>query len=344
VPPRQAAACWLFAILIPACAGATVPTARAGLGRGVTLGLFGPEPAIAYSQQLDEIQSLGATDVSLLVTGFVWDIQGSEVFAWPGMTSTPEQVMDLIGAARKRGLETMVFPILRLGWRGQRDWRGILRPADEAAFFDSYERFILAYAQAAQRAGASAFVVGSELGSTQHREQRWRSLIARVRAVFAGRLLYSANWDAYEAVPFWDALDAIGVSAYYELSQDPARRPAIEAMVAAWAPIRQRLVAFARAQRKPLVLTELGYPSRVGAASSPWDDARPLPPDQEEQRRCFVAFARAFADAQELAAVYLWLWSGRGGPSDASYTPRGKAAELMLREFYRPRVWLPPAR
>jgi hypothetical protein len=325
---------------------ASLPPPRSGFVRGVALGLFGDEPAVPYAQQLDEIAALGATHVSLVVTGFVSDVHGSEVTSWPGFTPSPDDVAAYVLAARRRGLAALVFPILRLAHRTPAEWRGVLAPRDEHAFFDSYERFILSYARAADRAGAEVLAVGSELGSTEHDIARWRALIARVRAAFPrGRLLYSANWDHYADVPFWDAVDAIGVSAYYELAPKQARElPDVDAMVRAWQPVRTRLAAFARARGKPLFFTEIGYPSRVGAAGSPWDDVRPGVVSQEEQRLCLVAFARAFADEPTLAGAYVWIWFEKGGQGDRSYTPRGKSAELVLRELYRPRAWLPPPR
>ena len=95
------------------------------------------------------------------------------------------------------------------------EWRGKLAPTDRDRWYESYRSFILHYASLAEACGAQEFSVGSELGSMQVDAERWRSLIATVRANYRGRLLYSANWDDYESVPFWRDLDAIGVTGYY---------------------------------------------------------------------------------------------------------------------------------
>jgi hypothetical protein len=46
----------------------------------------------------------------------------------------------------------------------------------------------------------------------QKYEERWRKIIAAVRAVYHGKVTYGANWNEYAEVKFW-TLDYIGVLA-----------------------------------------------------------------------------------------------------------------------------------
>jgi hypothetical protein len=95
----------------------------------------------------------------------------------------------------------------RIAMRSGRDWE---------RWFESYRGYILPFAREAQQAGADMFCVGRELDSTVvAREADWRDVVARVRALFHGPLTYSANFDTWQAIGFWDALDFIGVSAYF---------------------------------------------------------------------------------------------------------------------------------
>ena len=64
---------------------------------------------------------------------------------------------------------------------------------------------------------ADAFIVGSELDRTIQRDSDWRRLIAAERALTLKPLSYCANWPDYQRVSFWDALDVIGISAYFPL-------------------------------------------------------------------------------------------------------------------------------
>ena len=88
--------------------------------------------------------------------------------------------------------------------------------------------------------------------------------------------------------------------------------------------------------KKPLIITELGYPTLDGANVYPWDrKTRQVPIDLEEQRRCYEAFARAFADGGPLAGIYFWIWFGPGGANDSGFSPKNKPAEGVIKAFYR---------
>ena len=67
---------------------------------------------------------------------------------------------------------------------------------------------------------AEIFCVGLEFSHAQKYEERWRKIIAAVRAVYRGKVTYGANWNDYAEVKFWDALDYIGVLAYFPLTKN----------------------------------------------------------------------------------------------------------------------------
>ncbi|MBX3251683.1 MAG: hypothetical protein KF901_31185 [Myxococcales bacterium] len=87
-----------------------------------------------------------------------------------------------------------------------------------------------------------------------------------------------------------------------------------------------------------VVLTEVGYPSRRGAARAPWDDGPGAPVVDLEQQRVLVgAFCDAFAERGVIEGFYAWNWFGVGGPRDTGFTLRGKPAGRALEAcFERP--------
>lgn len=317
--------------------------------RGVALGLFATasdDPVAEYESLLDEIHALGATDVSLVVTWIQDDVRASAVQSDLRYTASDETLAHLIRYAHRLGMRTLLFPILRLVHRSAEEWRGTIRPGDPARWFASYGARLSQLAALAEREHADALSVGSELASLEDRAADWQRLIAEARARYRGRLLYSANWDHYGRVTFWPALDAIGVSAYWELTR-PGHEPTVEEALASWRPIRERLVAFGRAQGKPIVLTEVGYPSVRGAGAFPWNDfltGEEGVLDEEAQRRLYQAFASAWSDEPQLRGVYFWYWVSEGGLGDRGYSPRGKAASFVVSGWYRSRDRLPPPR
>jgi hypothetical protein len=128
-------------------------------------------------------------------------------------------------------------------------WRGTLAPADVDAWWQSYERLHHPRRRLAAAHGPPRWW-SARLGSTEHWRERWYHLISRVRRTFKGRLLYSANWDHWQEVSFWDRLDGLGVTGYFELTQrDDAD---VATLTAAWRAARRELAAAATARKLPL--------------------------------------------------------------------------------------------
>jgi len=370
--------------LLIACAGAprVDEAPEPGFQRGVALGFIDAEPGDdplddPLDRSLREVRALGASDVSILVPLYTESIEGRSVrrgalddaaggdggpaaegadLHGPAAVAVVQDqasrrgdaaLLRVIRAARQRGLGVMVFPIVRLRVRNPGEWRGKLRPLDPAAWFADYTRELEAIARVCAAGGAARLAIGSELVSFEHDVEGWRRLAQRVRALYRGRLIYSANWDRFPAIRFWDAVDEIGVSAYFTLAPR-GQSPTVRALELAWLPIIDQLAATAAATRRPVVFTEVGYPTVEGAAFWPWNDHLGKTTcaagegcegalDPETQRRLWTGFVNVFADRARtsfLSGAYAWLWAGQGGLRDRGYTPRGKPAEGVLRLWY----------
>ncbi len=304
----------------------------------MALSLYYEDPArgMIFSKMVEEIAATGATHLSIVAQWGQPDVHASEVAPHPKETTSDAVVRGVLRQARANGLRVMLFPILWVQKRAIGEWRGTLAPTDAEAWWRSYERFILHYAQMAAEEDVALFSVGSELASLEGDEVRWRRLIAKVRAVYPGRLLYSANWDHYREVPFWDAVDYIGLTAYYRLTE---KYDATEAeLTAAWAGIKRDLLKWQATIDRPMLFTELGYPSLDGAARAPWDYTQGTAMDHEEQRRCFEAFTKTWRGETALGGVFFWNWWGPDDGQNTWYTIKGKPAEKVVRAWFaRPR-------
>ncbi len=282
------------------------------------------------SARLGEVAELGATDVALV---FAWrqkDVHDTALAPGPG-TASDDEIRAAIEAAHARGLRVLLFPIVELDEVGPGAWRGTLAPSDVDAWWSSYETFIAHAAQVAADERVEALSIGSELGSTEGWRDRWCHLASRVQKIFGGELTYSANWDHFDRVSFAERLDFLGVTGYFELAKDDDASE--DALAKAWKDPRARLEAWAAKTKKPLVITEIGWPSVDGGAVHPWDYTASGDVDLEEQRRAYRAFARAWGRSS-LAGVFFWEWSGAGGAHDRGYTPRDKPAECVLASWF----------
>ena len=93
--------------------------------------------------------------------------------------------------------------------------------------------------------------------------------------------------------------------------------------------------ALAARHRKPVVLTELGYPSATDAAATPWKKGGRYSGAAEQ--RALDGRLKALARQPSFAGLYVWEWRAdpaAGGPGDAGHTLQGKPAERAIAAWY----------
>ena len=309
-----------------------------GPRKGVVLGVFDLNRASeAYQHDLKEIRALGANSVALPVYWYQNDVRSVDIHPYRGREFNQRHydalLRSIISQAHDEDLAVFLMPIVQLEHVGPGQWRGALQPMKPSKWFNSYRKFVGHYARLAEEADVELFSVGSELSSMEA-FSTWSSIIAKVREVYSGELTYSANWDHYDAVPFWDDLDVVGLSGYYELSAELP--PTYSSLRRAWQSIREELVTWQQGVGKPLLFTEIGYPSNSTAAHKPWDYTLPGYADLDLQRLCYKAFIDTWQGAPELGGTFLWIWEPeRGGAGDLGYSWQGKPAEREIAKWYR---------
>lgn len=300
--------------------------------------MYAKDRSYSYAQDLHEIRRLGADHVSLIIAWYQKDIRANEIYPYAtpvgDFETTPDdKLREIIRQAHQEGLKVFLFPILRLEERKDKEWRGVLAPSQPAKWFDSYRNFTLHYARLASETGVQLYSVGSELCSMELHTSFWNRLIRDVRKVFKGELLYSANWDHYGKIGFWENLDYLGLNGYYELSDH--EKPSLRELLRKWWDIENEISSWQEKLRKKIIFTEIGYPSIDGACGKPWDYTRETPIDLEEQALCYEAFFLTWGNSERLGGVYFWNWFGPGGANDRTYTPRGKPAEKVLVKWFQ---------
>jgi hypothetical protein len=159
-----------------------------------------------------------------------------------------------------------------------------------------------------------------------------------VRAVYSNPILYAAGFGGENtSISWWDAVDYIGVNAYYELHDDVQTVPTVEALEAAWTWPKQQLAELSADYGKPIIFTEIGYRSHQGCSVHPWDDVTVSELSMEEQARAYAAAFRQVFSAPWLHGMFWWLWPVDrfvSGDCDDSYSPHLKSAEDVLRAWY----------
>ncbi len=290
-------------------------------------------------QSLTRLAETGAGWISLLATGYQDTIDSTTIYT-NSATPTDAELVHVIQQAHDLGLQVMLKPHVDL-WADPNHWRGEIgttftTPAQWDAWFDAYESFIWHYAELAEAHDADQFAIGTELVGTSGRADDWRAVIAGVRSRYSGPIVYAANHSGEEtSITWWDAVDLIGVDAYYGLTNLNDPTPA--QLQAAWAPHVATLANLAATWNKPIIFTEIGYRSIDGANRHPWDWSIDGNLDLQEQADAYQATLASVYDQPWFAGMYWWAWETnpyQGGPCERGYTPYDKPAEDVLRSWY----------
>ncbi|HUI42758.1 MAG TPA: hypothetical protein VL523_12395, partial [Terriglobia bacterium] len=232
-----------------------------------------------------------------------------------------EGIEELTRVAHALGMKVLLKPAV---------WQAIdldiPSATDRALWFEQYKSFLEHYAQLAATIHADVFCVGGELVHLTAYDPEWRKLIARVRQLYPGPLVYAANFgEEFDHIAFWDALDYIGLQEYYPLPDDLA----VESVLKQVEAVQQRY-------HRPVIFTEAGFPSLEGANRQPWDDALKTRISLQAQTACYQAVFRAFYNQPWFEGMYWWKieTNGSGGAQDRSHTPWGKPAMEVIKQWY----------
>jgi hypothetical protein len=251
------------------------------------------------------VKAVGATWVCLHPYGWIRRDGTVSYREFPD-EKPPAHLVRPIKEARALGLKILVKPHIGYwgsGWR----WRGDIAFKTEEEwrrFFSTYEKWIVRFAGVCKE--ADGFVVGTELDRTTGHEKEWRRIIGRVRRATKAPLTYAANWSHYQEVRFWDALDHVGIQAYFPLAKNGSA-PADE-IKRGWAGRMKECREFSRTVKRKILFTELGYNRSFSAPVTPWDYATDGAEAEGVQRRCLRIALEAVRDEPCVIGSFLWKW------------------------------------
>ena len=293
---------------------------------------------LEYKKAVDAIAELGADSIELVVDSRQENGSSGMIFLDMRMTPSAEKLTDLVKYAKTKKLRVIMMPIVLLEKPIGNEWRGTIKPPVWEEWFTSYREIVTHYAQIAEAGGADVFIVGSELVSTERFADEWRHTIHDIRQIFHGQLTYSANWDHYQNIPFWEDLDLIGMNSYWKLGEN--KDVSVDEIVRRWTNIQRDLFTFVHKMHRPLYFTEVGWCSLDNAAHEPWDYTKFVAVDLDLQKKLYEGFFRAWENKPELGGFSVWQYTiGQGGPQDRGYTPVGKPAEQVLRQWMAKPRW-----
>jgi hypothetical protein len=273
-------------------------------------------------RMLELLPSYGVDSVALVPYG--WSTSRAprvRISSGAGSWENDLGIEELARVAHARGMKVFLKPAVWLAYNIQ-----LSNVQDRRDWFQQYSLFVEHYAQLAARIHADLFSVGGEFEHLSQDDAEWRKVIAQARQRYPGPIVYAANFGSeFEHIQFWDALDYIGLQEYYPLPDNLST----QSMLAKIKAVEERF-------HRPVIFTEVGFPSQAGANRRPWDDGSHASVSVELQRECYEAIFRTFFEQPWFEGMYWWKIgsNGYGGPQDSSHTPWGKPAMEVIKQWY----------
>lgn len=286
--------------------------------------LYQSAPTLA---ELGELAVLGAPNVAVVVP-LVQANPASVPRQVPGRTPTDVALGELMDAAVQ--LELGVVVQLRVEVAD--DPSALPDPADEDRWFDQYTRLASHYAELAERHQAAMVVIGAVPADLAAQEDAWSTVIDAVRDRYGGALTFAVEPPDLGVVSFWDDVDVIGIDINFPPEAD-VPEPVAADLEKAWEPVLAEMTALAGRRGRPVVLTRVGFPGVER------DTADPPEVEVDHQLSAYEALFTVANQTPAIEGVLVWRWGGEPSShgDEASYSPEGRPAEVVLR-----RAWTTP--
>jgi len=290
------------------------------------------------SETFKPIKELGANWIALMPYGFARkgdpNIQFNRSNQWKG--EREEGVIESIKAAKDNHLKIMIKPHLWI----HSQFTGHVKFDTESEWEkweNSYLKYILFYAELAQKYDVEMLCIGTELKEfVKARPKFWNTLIQDVRKIYAGKIIYAANWDNYDKIHFWTLIDYIGIDAYFPLSD--SKLPLKKELLNAWKSWWSKIEASSKKVKKKIIFTEIGYRSIDYCAKTPWASYENFGKEnQQAQYNSLEAFFEIAKNKSFFYGAFLWKWHCKEHmPSigNEKYTFQNKKAQQLVKSYY----------
>lgn len=259
--------------------------------------------------------SLNANSIAITFPIYTYGITSDAVYADPATTPTPREIEDFLKVAAQSDIRVTIRPLLNedvLVAQNSNAWRGSIEPDSTSAWFQSYQQFLMPYAEAAQEGHAATLVVGAELDSLEQAPE-WAGLITAIQSVYTGQLSYDQNFDEFAAGDQKLPLPGHNVDAYPRF--DLPDSASVSALAQAW---ESWLGVQPAAVLQQLVLAEVGIVAVPGAYQDPgaWIGTADAPIDDQVQANWYQAVCQAVAAENVGGGLYWWEVSFDADPAD----------------------------
>lgn len=293
---------------------------------------------------LEHLKETGANWISIPVAFFQEETDASELRSIEtpmstrdriNATPTKQEIDDVVTMAKNLDLKVMLMAQVEINRPGFQDSKWIgdhFSPYEFRRWFKYYTKLVVNLAKIAQENGTDLLCVGHNLNVLAHQEIYWNELIDQVRAVYKGKLTYSASSkNEFKKSGFWGKLDYVGLIADFDYKNH--HRLTSEELQGAIGEFVKSADYMAKVWKKPVLITRAFSHSAKDVVSN----NKVAKITHETQATFYKSLMEALKSHHEVKGIFWgdWVADHRfGGTSDGSLSPQLKPSELVLREYY----------
>lgn len=312
--------------------------------KGYTWGFFsrpGEMMSKNGEESMERLKSDGIDWICITVNGWQETFASTTIFSLYKRTQTDEEITYAINKAHSMGLKVCLKPMVNCldrSWRARIDF-----PTEDSFYwdrwFDSYNRFMLYYAELAERLGCEMLCTGCEMAGMDKQASYCLDMISKVREVYHGLVMHNINHGDELRFSWLSAVDIIGISAYYPVTSPEHK--GIDAMRESWKRVVTRLEACHEKYGRDIMFAEVGVRNEEDCTMYPWDfHNRPEKRnDEQEQADFYQSAMEATWDIPWFCGYFWWDWKAKLPPIEEAkdnrdFTIYGKLAEDTLKKWY----------
>lgn len=275
---------------------------------------------ISPSERVDlpamiEVFNAKANFIGLNPEAFV-DANGQLIHpgAFPKWGNTEAGVQSLIDLAKERKMQCVISPTLRIAATDSVQWKSLE---------EDYTALVLKFARISEKNRLLVFSIGTGLDEWVKQDLvYWKSLVAKVKEVYHGDIIYSADFSNADKIALWDELNYLSVTFFEPVSNEIT--PSQDTLNASWVQRKAELKALSSKFKKELIITKWGYRSVDYAGNQLlFDDS--LAVNNEAQYACYEAFIKNCYPESWFLGSFVYGWNLED-QDVKGYSPKGKSA------------------
>jgi len=218
------------------------------------------------------------------------------------------------------------------------EWRCHWNPDNKEQTFKSLNKTLKRVAKFSEEHQVELLIIGAEYCqlTTRKYTKEWKKIISTTRDNFNGKITYGANWGEVRGIKewrelkFWPQLDYIGIDHYHPLPNKVTEKKIAQIQKRRF----RQYQNLAQRLKKPLMITELGFPGHYQGHQAPFDWELKGRSDESRQAKNYKGTLKAINDVGYFKGVFIWRKESESKKKMLTYDKDALNYRLYKREAW----------